>query len=198
MRKILVFVLLTGILGSARANSGDSIKQKFLGFDANPLMSQVLPFNRISLDAKVFAITRRNYWGNNGVRTSYGLGLSDNLDLQFFQFMIGYDHRRSISHRWLYFAGVDFVLRSFSETPNGSGVVLSNTSGVGIGGHWGVEYKISPVVSFSTESNLQLIATTDVGGAAFILQPPLNLTAHFNITQAKKPRISKLNEVEQF
>jgi len=183
MRSFIIFVFCILLAFSVRAQGKDTLRRRYIGFDANPLLSQVLPLNRIALDANVFGITRRNYIGYNGVRTAYGVGLSDQLDLQFLQFMVGYDHRKVISPRWWYFAGVDMVIRSFFGTNSNGGSDLNGTAGFGFGGHWGVEYALSRVVSFSTEANLQLMLLTNQGSASFILQPPLNITAHFNISR---------------
>jgi hypothetical protein len=186
MRKTAFLLILIAAFydnSSGASIPRDTAKRKYLGFDANPLLSQLIPLNRIGLDANVFAITRRNYWGQNGIRASYGVGLSENLDIQFLQVMVGYDHRRSISNRWLYFAGVDMIIRVLSEeTFAGGGSTISSTPGFGWGGHWGVEYKLSRIVSLSTEANLQLMLFSSNGSASFILQPPMNISAHFNIT----------------
>jgi hypothetical protein len=185
MKKIVLLNTIVFVFaGSALASTPrDTVRRKYIGFDANPLLSQVLPFNRIALDAGVFSITTRNYWGSNGIRLSYGAALAENLDVQFLQFMIGYDHRRAISKRWWYNTGVDMVFRFLSEDNVNGNITLGNTSGIGWGGHWGVEYSMSKVVSLSTEANLQLMVLTNNGLVAFILQPPINLTAHFNISK---------------
>ena len=168
---------------SKAATNRDTSVRRYLGFDANPLLSQVLPFNRINVDANVFAITRRNYWGNNGIRASYGVGLGTNLDIQFLQFSFGYDHRRSISKNWRYFGGVDFILRALDDFAGTSRVNIANQSGLGFAGHWGVEYQLGKIVSLSTEAALQFLLIGDFDAASLILQPPINLTAHFNITK---------------
>lgn len=185
----LLSVLFSSVSAMSSAQNRDSVRvkdtshYKYMGFDANPLMSQILPLNRITLDSRVFSIVRRNYRGNFGYRVSYGIGISDQLDLQFFSFMLGFDRRREISPRWYYFNGLDMVIRAFNDNGLIGQVQPGQTSGFGIGSHWGVEYRLGKVVSLSTEANLTFLLLTDTDSPDFILQPPMNLTAHFNITR---------------
>lgn len=182
MRALFLF-LLVGLCLRANAAATDSASKKYVGFDANPLLSQVLPLNRVILSSNTFAITTRRFWGNDGFRACYGIGLGEELEVQFFQLMVGYENRRKISNRWYFFSGVDMILRASSEETTSGSLASGQAQGFGAGGHWGAEFTLGKVLSFSTEASLRLLVNLDDGGASFLLVPPINLTAHFNISK---------------
>ncbi|MBS3915077.1 MAG: hypothetical protein KG003_11290 [Bacteroidetes bacterium] len=183
MKKILILFSLFFCLFPHQSKAQDSTSQKYLGFDANPMLSQFLPFNRVVVSSNTFAVTTRRYWGRHGLRASYGVGLGDALDVNFLQFMLGYDYRVPLNKHWYYFNGVDLLLRFSEDLSSNFPVATGDAQGIGIGGHWGVEYAFNKVISVSSEASLRMMVDPGNDDASFILVPPINLTVHFNISK---------------
>ena len=158
-------------------------KEKQVGLNMTPLISQLVPFNRSNpLVSGPFTVNWKNYRGKNAVR--YGLGarfklLSDAENAPgILNFHIGWEHRRRVFDRLAMFQGADvfFSIGGF-DLP---GFDLDDSffdfnGGIGFGPIWGFEYAITPVLSVSTEAALHIGLLTTLG-TFFIPPTALHLT----------------------
>jgi hypothetical protein len=157
---------------------------KYIGFNANPILAQVIPFNNINPRMTSAALMFRSYnFDDNGIRASYGLNLSGDNDFQSMTLSIDNDRRRSIgTSKWMYFQGFGVALKLVSENFNRSSTIpIDDEVTFSVGWHWGAEYQFNDVFSLSTEAILKLGVDLEEGSGFFKLEPPLNIIAHFNL-----------------
>jgi hypothetical protein len=153
---------------------------RYIGFNTNGLLMAVVPFNNIQDAGMPFALLMRRYSEEKngksfGLRTGFGVNVSE-AAISSFAFQMDIDFRRKLYKNIYYFTGFGGGL-SF-ENNN----VTDEISGFfGLRLHWGVEYKLNKILSFSTESYLNFGINTE--GPAFQLLPPTFIVAHFNITK---------------
>ncbi len=166
-------------------------KSKYFGFNTNPILAQILPFNRIDPALTNASIMLRIYSRHNtGVRFAYGLSLGDDNDFLNMYLSIDNDKRRSISSKWLFFygfgGGIKAVSNNFNRVPNSP---VTSEFLIGPTCHWGIEYRVTNILSVSTEATLR-IGLGFGNGQDFIspiakIDPPINIIAHFNIFKQK-------------
>lgn len=182
MKKCILFLPIILFTAIANAATPDTLsgKQRYFGFDANPILAQVLPLNRIGLETQFFSVMNRNYWGKFGLRLGYAANISDNTELLQLGFLVGFDFRRQLYHNWRFFTGPDMLFQARA----GNSVFLEEEVTFGFGLHWGVEYVLNRVLSFSTETSLRFLVELD-NGSSIVLQPPVNFMLHFNISRKK-------------
>lgn len=182
--------MLLAFYSNLRAQTKDSSidfsaeKQKFIGFNSNLLLAQFVPFNQNKITATNASILLRRYNDRNrGFRAGFGLSLGGNNANQVLFLSIESDRRKALSKKWLYFQGfgAQFNIRSpgFNTFQSAS---FEDEYFFGIGWHYGIEYRINPIFSVSVESSLRLGLDLDNGGAIFKIDPPINIMAHFNLS----------------
>ncbi|MDI1233965.1 MAG: hypothetical protein PSX81_06780 [bacterium] len=160
------------------------VKQKYIGFNSNLLLAQFVPFNQNKITATNASILLRRYNPKNrGFRAGFGLSLDGNNSDQVLFLSIESDRRKSLSTKWLYFQGFGAQLNIRSPGFNRfRSASFEDEYFFGIGWHFGVEYKINPIFSLSVESSLRLGFDLDNGGPSFKIDPPINIMAHFNLS----------------
>lgn len=184
----LLLVVFSTVLQLAAHN--DSIaetvpeKKRYIGFNSNLLLSQFVPFNQNKITATNASILSR--WYNpqdRGFRAGFGLSLGGNNSQQVLFLSVESDRRKALNHKWQYFQGfgvqLNIVSPGFQRFRSAS---FEDEYFFGFGWHYGVEYAVNPTFSLSIESSLRLGLDVDSGGLIFKIDPPLNIMAHFNIS----------------
>ena len=165
-------------------HSNDDTKKRYIGFNSNLLLSQFVPFNQNKITATNASILSRWYNPQNrGYRAGFGLSLGGGNSDQVLYLSIETDRRKSISNKWQYFQGfgvqLNIVSPGFQRFRSAS---FQDEYFFGFGWHYGVEYAVNPTFSLSIESSLRLGLDVDNGGVVFKIDPPINIMAHFNIS----------------
>lgn len=189
-KSFLLFILisLTHVITVEAYN--DSIqeftpeRQKYIGFNSNLLLAQFVPFNQNKITATNASILLRRYNPKNrGYRAGFGLSLGDNNTDEVLFLSVESDRRKTLTPKWLFFQGfgAQFNIRSpgFNRFQSAS---FQDENFFGLGWHYGVEYKINPIFSMSIESSLRLGFDLDNANPVFKIDPPINIMAHFNLS----------------
>lgn len=185
MKKLLVaYCLAFAFLTSAWAKE---MPARYVGFNCNPLLAQVIPFNAINPISTNASILVRSYNNKaNGFRAGYGISTGDNNGFMNMYLSLDSDRRRKLGGKWIYFQGFGASLKLVSN--NLSRIApqqVSEEYTLALGWHWGVEYKFNDVFSMSTEATFRFGINLDEGTAVLKIDPPINLMAHFNIYKIK-------------
>lgn len=185
MKKFLLHIAL--LFCACAATAGDTIDarwhKKYISFNVNPVLAQLVPLNRIGAISPGLGVMSRNYWGKDGVRFGLGLDVSELADVNTFSVLLGYDRRRDLNDDWMFFKGFDVGISVLSLNNNQFGSE-SESAVFFFGPHWGIEYRLNRVISFTTEVALR--AEIDVAGgngSAIRLKPPVNFFVHFNLNR---------------
>jgi hypothetical protein len=187
MKKSLLFrgLIILGItLSSLPCLAQDTTfnfpyETRFIGFDANGLLSQVMPFNTVIPRSNAPSVISRRMWGNRGVRTGFGAVYDfENEELAAMNWTFGYTSKKQIQGKFYWLRGID-VKFIFTNQPSS---FFSNQGFFGVSPYWGVEYQLNQVVSFSTETNLDLGFDFDAFGVIQMI-PPLHIQCHFNLSK---------------
>jgi hypothetical protein len=141
------------------------------------LLQQILPFNAISLQQNMYAMTYRKYNWGKGWRYSMGMNLSDLNELQWFAIRVDYDKRKQLKGRWKYMYGGGLGFEFF-EDPDNQNFFFSSDQNLVAQLHWGVEYQANEVISLSMETQGMLKMGFN---PALILRAPTVITAHFKL-----------------
>jgi len=165
-------------------HSNDNTKKRYVGFNSNLLLSQFVPFNQNKITATNASILSRWYNPQNrGFRAGFGLSLSGGNSEQVLFLSIETDRRKSISNKWQYFQGfgaqINISSPGFQRFRSAS---FQDEYFFGFGWHYGVEYAVNTTFSLSIESSLRLGLDVADGGIIFKIDPPINIMAHFNIS----------------
>jgi hypothetical protein len=170
-------------VGQGVSNSSQSIKfdekgrSRYIGFNTSYLLQQILPFNAISLQQNMYAMTYRKYNWGKGWRYSMGMNLSDLNELQWFAIRVDYDKRKQLKGRWKYMYGGGLGFEFF-EDPDNQNFFFSSDQNLVAQLHWGVEYQANEVISLSMETQ----GILKMGfNPALILRAPTVITAHFKL-----------------
>jgi hypothetical protein len=170
-------------VGQGVSNSSQSIKfdekgrSRYIGFNTSYLLQQILPFNAISLQQNMYAMTYRKYNWGKGWRYSLGMNLSDLNELQWFAIRVDYDKRKQLKGRWKYMYGGGLGFEFF-EDPDNQNFFFSSDQNLVAQLHWGVEYQANEVISLSMETQ----GILKMGfNPALILRAPTVITAHFKL-----------------
>lgn len=157
------------------------VKENYAGFNTAPLLNQFVPFNALDPSKQLMSVNFRRYVNNKGYRLGLGSNLEVDGDIQSFSFKYDSDKRREMSGgKFLYNMGYGFGFEYFQDNTDNSGFFFDMNGFVDFifALHWGIEYKINPIVSLSTEASWQLrLGTT--GGMRIV--PPLAIIANFKI-----------------
>ncbi len=190
MKQLKTLFILPILLLAFTANAQEEVllpkpiatSNRYVGFNVNPLLSQMLPLSNVQPLNSLYSIMVRRYFDKEiGIRTGFGVVAGDN-NQNAFAFQFEFDKRRHLGKNFYYFTGGGAALEIVEDVNSQFGSLEFLFFGVKL--HWGIEYLLNNVVSFSTESNLRFgIGKNDV---LFKLSPPLNFMAHFNVTRNKK------------
>lgn len=168
--RLLITVLLVGCFATSYAQRDSSVSQKLVGFDANTMLGQILPFSNFQTNQAFPAVIVRRLWNGKGYRASIGFSMDDDF-LQNAYLSFGYTRLRSVTPKFGYTTG--FEGRVMVRDDGGSGFV-------GVATYWGVEYKVNKVISLSTEAALQ----AGLGNVfQFSVMPPVHIQCHFLINR---------------
>jgi len=147
-----------------------------VGFDANAMLSQVIPFNAFQSNSAFPALVSRRLWDGKGVRVAAGLDISDDFDLNNFFVSLGYTNKKILSNRVYWVKGFDFRLYAFNDFEVGF---------FGIAPYRGVEFQVNPVISLSAEASLEVGIDPEWGDFVLQLRPPVHIQCHFYINRGK-------------
>lgn len=177
---LLICICFPGLCLKAQSSDAPS---RYIGFNTNPLLAQVIPLNSNNPSLTTASLMFRNYnMNNNGFRAAYGLGLGNENDFSNMYLGLDHDRRRSISDRWNYFHGYGLQLKIVSNNFNRrSTATVEEEFTLALAYHWGVEYRLNEIVSFSTEATLRFGFGLDNEDIVFKLDPPINILVHFNL-----------------
>lgn len=176
-------VLMAVCAVSARAQS-DSInlsafsqRSHLVGFDANTLLRQVIPFNNVQTRNLAPAIVSRRLWGERGYRFATSFNMIDNNDNLTLYLSLGYTRKQPIGHHFNYIKGIDVRLAASDVDEQGYFAIAP---------YWGLEYDINDVISVSTETALVAGYFFEFGFPGIDISPPLHIQCHFNINNKKR------------
>ena len=159
------------------ANIPVNAEQRYFGFNTSYLLQQLVPFNAIPVKQNMYGVTYRKYKQNKGYRISMGANLTETSELQWFGLRFDREKRKEINNHWRYFYGMGGGLEVFQDPDQVD--IFSQTELNVLGQlHWGIEYRINPVMSLSMECQGILSVGTS---SSLVLRPPTVITAFFNI-----------------
>jgi len=152
-----------GLHGQSPVDSTAAFKKvnyhRIVGLNMSPLVTQLIPFNRSNpREAGPFLLRFKHYGPRmkTAYRFSLGVHLTPGDDFDFedpqLNFAIGWEKRRSITPRWAYTRGFDFMFLAGDLNIPGSG--NSDNLTVGLGPMFGLEYFIDRRISIGCEAVL--------------------------------------------
>ena len=149
-----------------------------VSINTTPLLTQLIPFNRTNpLVSGPYNVEFHRYRGNlRALHWSLGVFIAEggNFDLAenaHFNFRIGTEKRWEFSERWTFYRGWDGYL-SFGSF-NVIGETSNQTTIIGLGPRWCIEYRITQPISVSIESALVIGLNADFGAPDFRFIPPV-------------------------
>jgi len=159
------------------ANIRVNTEQRYVGFNTSYLLQQLMPFNAIPVQQNMYGVTYRKYKQNKGYRISMGANLTETSEVQWFGLRFDREKRKEITNHWRYFYGMGGGLEVFQDPDQ---VDIFSQTEVNVLGqlHWGIEYRINPVMSLSMECQGILSLGSS---SSLVLRPPTVITAFFNI-----------------
>jgi len=148
------------------------------------MLAQVIPFNNINPVNTYASILFRSYnSSDNGIRAGYGVSLGRDNDLLGMFISVDNDRRRDLSGAWSYFQGFGGSIKIASANfDRRSTIPVKEEYTLGLGWHWGVEYRFNEVFSLATEATLRFGVKLNDGGGFLKIDPPINIIAHFNLS----------------
>ena len=150
-------------------------KKHIVGFDANTMLSQVVPFNAFRTNSAFPSIVSRRLFGNRGYRFAAGLDVDfNNEQINNAYISIGSTRKQKLNKRLYWVKGFD---ARFYATDN------FNTGFIGIAPYWGVEYQVNDIFSLSSETSLEIGLEPNFGELAIQLRPPVHIQCHFFINK---------------
>lgn len=164
-----------------KVNPGPKQFRKIVGLNLSPLVTQLIPFNRSDpKEAGPYLLRFKAYGpkGKSAFRFSMGIHIipdgDDNVDDPQLNLAFGWEKRRSISRRWSYTKGFDFMILA------GDLNIPGNKSGedfvaFAAGPVWGIEYFIERRISVGVEAALVLGFSPSSGTVVFDILPPVGL-----------------------
>jgi hypothetical protein len=179
MKKALIgiFLILFSSTLFSKEIEPESMYVKYIGFNVNPLLSQLIPMNNINPNINSFAVNSRSFKGRHGFKSNFGVFFDESFNNeQFVSLSFGYENRRKLTDRIYFLKGIDLNIL-ISES------FLDFSSLVGPGLSWGIEYKITKHISLSTYANLRLLMGEP--NVLFQLEPPLSIGINFLISEKK-------------
>jgi hypothetical protein len=159
-------------------------RKRIVGLNMTPLVTQLIPLNRSdSKEAGPFLLRFKKYGsaGRSAFRFSLGFHLrtdeNGEVDDPQFSFALGWEKRRSISRRWSYTRGFDFMVLGGDLNIPGNNTLAEDEVGIGfaVGPVWGMEYAIDPRVTLGVEAALAIGWSPGFEGVIFEVLPPVGL-----------------------
>jgi hypothetical protein len=191
MKKILVTILffLVGFSSESysqktpKMDKDKAINGRFIGFNANPMLNLVIPFSVFPVNIPAPIFTFRRMFDGHGFVTNFGVLAEKNNEF-FFSFpefavyaSFGYNYKRPLHKDFYWNFGSSLKSVVDDRSPNFDFFF-------GLALHYGIEYHINPVISFSTEASIDF--GTDDFDVMIRTNPPIQITAHFNLSKQKK------------
>lgn len=141
-----------------------------LGFNANTILGQVIPFNKLLSNTGDPSLTLRQNFGKYGYRVGIGI-ITDPVTFEAISFNsnIGYCKQISLDKHFNYITGLEFKTIT----------TINNLNFAGISRFWGIEYKFNQIISISTEMNFRFGFSDQ--GSAISLNPPMSFICHFRL-----------------
>lgn len=207
MKKFPVLYLLVGLIGTCwtifpvqaqthtQYQDVDTLKvkppkERQFQMNLTPLLVKFVPFNRETSFTGPYNFMYKRFRGNHGFRIALGARINPdaftNNDDSHINVRIGYERRYDLSPKWKLNRGVDWVgsLGGFNvprPTSNPSFPFLGSPgAATGVGFSLGIEYRIHPKLSISTESMLFLGAQTNTVFTLTVV-PPLGIFISANL-----------------
>jgi hypothetical protein len=180
----MLFIFLANTGYGQRKNIIDSTyRKKFIGFNINPLLSQVMPFNNINQGVTDPSIIFRSYREKFGTRLAIGINTDVNtLDVIAFSGLMGIGSRKKLYNNFYWLSGFEFRVRAINRQLNLPASTTLGNEFVGIANYWGIEYQINNAISISTETAFEFgINPGPFAEAVVSLRPPISLQCHFFI-----------------
>lgn len=187
MKKTIFYIII--LLGCSNVyadswNYTDSFrKKKFIGFNINPLLSQITPFNNIRQGVTDPSIIFRAYNKSIGSRVAVGINTDVNtLEVIAFSFYFGITKRQKLYNNFYWIGGFEFRTRALNRNLNTGGTTTLGNEFVGLANVWGIEYQLNNAISISTEAALEFGSSLGSNPRPVIsLNPPLSLQLHLFI-----------------
>ena len=162
-------------------NPGPKQFRKIVGLNMSPLVTQLIPFNRSDpKEAGPFLVRFKAYGpkGKSAFRFSLGLHVIPNGNGDFddpqFNLALGWERRKSISRRWSYTKGFDFMILAGDLNIPGNRSD-ANFVAFAAGPLWGIEYFIDRRISIGVEAALIIGFSPDDESVVFDVLPPVGL-----------------------
>ena len=116
----MLFIFLANTGYGQRKNIIDSTyRKKFIGFNINPLLSQVMPFNNINQGVTDPSIIFRSYREKFGTRLAIGINTDVNtLDVIAFSGLMGIGSRKKLYNNFYWLSGFEFRVRAINRQLN--------------------------------------------------------------------------------
>ncbi|MFZ9755459.1 MAG: hypothetical protein ACO3DK_05450 [Bacteroidia bacterium] len=155
------------------------LDQKYIGFSANPMLSALLPLNRLDPRTDLVSLKYRKFKGFKGISYTFGMATDDvNDQLDFVGAHIIFERRRPLSNNLWYYQGQGIGFEFFTN-PQQSFFFQEDAFFL-VMVNMGIEYRMNDVFSLSTEAAIRAGAGS-IGIAE--IRAPVNIIAHFNITR---------------
>lgn len=179
-----LFFCLSCLCGQS---AGDSLPKpepkqyrRIVGLNMTPLVTQLIPFNRSNpREAGPFLLRFKRYGARYKTAFRFSLGMhvvpDENSDFNNPQLNLafGWERRRSISRRWSYTRGFDFMI--LGGALNVPGTENTEALTFAVGPMYGIEYFIDPRMSIGCEAVLALGFSPDAVGVVLQIIPPVGI-----------------------
>lgn len=176
-----IFCLITSLtmfflVSQAQYNDSEydiSLRNKhYVGFDANAMLGQIIPFSTFQNGAPFASIVSRRIWGERGYRFAAGIDFnSSSFELNNFYLSFGLTRKQMLQGNIYWLKGFDVRITANDD--------FDDSNFIGVAPYWGVEYQVNKVFSLSTEASLDFGINPVIGEVAFQLRPPLRIQCHF-------------------
>jgi hypothetical protein len=181
-KNLICLFLLTATLFSFGQNvSPDTSKKEYknvIGLDASGILRQVLNSNSVPFVNSPYMITYRRIMKSNAIR--FGLGgrvtndnnvLNDSIKERNqrteLNFGIGIEHYVYLGQRWNFYFGADVIAKYVNSTGESTSSQIFNSMevtrfGYGLSPVLGIQFRVTPRFSISTESTYDITYNTSV------------------------------------
>jgi hypothetical protein len=184
-RRLLVvpFILWCSVAGAQ--SHTDSIPafrhRKVIGMNLSPLAAKFIPFKEADDQlAGPFQMRFKAYGPKNAYAFRFSMGIrilpdenGEPVDPQL-NLAIGWERRRSLTQKWIYTRGMDFMLLAGDLNVPGN-IGNEENAMVGFGPVWGIEYLMDRRLSIGVESTLFLGYSISQDVVVFNIIPPVGI-----------------------
>jgi hypothetical protein len=178
MRKFLLtpLIILTSFVAKSQ-NNGTSLYApentgRFVGFNANPILSQLIPFSTIPNNFQTPSVVWRNLKKGKGIEYGLGFNLSEDDESGFIS--VGYAKKARLHKNFHWSSSIGLMIAGHNESPS------SPAGFFGLFNAFGVEYHINEIVSVAARAEL-LFGTGDIEGPVFELRAPRFILVYFRV-----------------